>query len=167
MEGRGETPKPEGKRDPFINKRNRDYYAGGLVILLGCGAIVQGSTYGIGTLRSMDSGYFPVALGVVLALLGAGIVATAQRNIPEGEEKFPPPEWRGWACIALGVVAFVVLGRYGGLLPATFAIVFISALGDRNNTLKSALLLSLALVVVGAVVFRWALRVQFPLFQWG
>ncbi|MEJ0045599.1 MAG: hypothetical protein WDN04_05275 [Rhodospirillales bacterium] len=43
------------------------------------------------------------------------------------------PEWRGWICIVASVLAFVVLGKYGGLLPATFAIVFIAALGDRDN----------------------------------
>jgi len=45
--------------------------------------------------------------------------------------------------------------------------VFISALGDRDNTWKKALLLSLAIVVVAVVVFWWALQIQLPLFRWG
>jgi hypothetical protein len=78
-----------------------------------------------------------------------------------------PPEWRGWFCIGASIVAFVALGKYGGLLPATFAIVFISALGDRQNTVASVAVLALACAVVCVVVFWWALQIQFPLFQWG
>ena len=62
---------------------------------------------------------------------------------------------------------FLLLGEYGGLLPATFAIVFISALVDRDNTLREAFLLALAMMVIAVVVFWWALSLQLPLFQWG
>jgi high-affinity Fe2+/Pb2+ permease len=64
-------------------------------------------------------------------------------------------------------VAFIVLGEYGGLVPATFAIVFISALGDRNNSLKQAFWLSAGMVVIAVVIFWWALQMQFDLFRWG
>ena len=52
-------------------QRNRDYYAGALMALIGAGAILEGSTYGVGTLTAMGSGFFPVALGVGLVLMGA------------------------------------------------------------------------------------------------
>ena len=52
-------------------------------------------------------------------------------------------------------------------MTATFAIVFISALGDRRNTVKSAFLLAAAMVVVCLIVFSWGLQLQFPLFRWG
>ena len=77
------------------------------------------------------------------------------------------PDLRGGICIILGILAFLLFGEYGGLLPATFAIVFISALGDRDNTLTEALLLSLAMCFIAVVVFWWALKLQLPLFQWG
>jgi Tripartite tricarboxylate transporter TctB family len=151
----------------FINKSNRDYYGGALMFLLGLGAILQGRTYSMGTLSRMGPGFFPVSLGVILALAGAAIAISARFAEPESEEKVLPPEWRGWFCICLSIVAFVVLGKYGGLVAATFAIVFISALGDRQNTIKSALLLAASIVVICLVVFWWALQMQFPLFGWG
>jgi hypothetical protein len=151
----------------LINKYNKDYYGGGLMMLLGLGAVLQGMTYQVGTLSRMGPGFFPVALGGLLALTGALIALTAKGAVPEADEKVLPPEWRGWICISLSIVAFVVLGTYGGLLPATFAVVFIAAMGDRQNTVKSALLLSLSMVVVAVVVFWWALQIQFPLFRWG
>ncbi|AHV93335.1 tripartite tricarboxylate transporter TctB family protein [Bordetella holmesii ATCC 51541] len=77
------------------------------------------------------------------------------------------PDIRGSVCILLGILAFLLLGEWGGLLPATFAIVFISALGDRTNTLKQALFLSLSMCAIAVVVFWWALQLQLPLFRWG
>jgi hypothetical protein len=151
----------------FLEKYNKDYCGGALMILLGVGVLLQGRTYKVGTLSKMGPGFFPVALGVLLALIGAAIVLTAKGDIALGEEKQLVPEWRGWICITLSIVAFVVLGKYGGLLPASFAIVFISAMGDRQNTLKSAFILSVAIVAVCVAVFWWALQIQFPLFQWG
>lgn len=151
----------------MTNKRHKDYLGGGLMLLLGIAVVVRGMDYSLGTFRRMGPGFFPVALGVILALLGAGIVLAAKFSQVEGEEKRRAPEWRGWACIMLSLVAFVGLGKYGGLVPATFAVVFISALGDRQNTILSALLLSLAVIVICLVVFVWALQMHFPLFGWG
>ena len=150
-----------------ITKHNRDYYAGALMLALGLGAIVEGQRYKIGTLSHMEPGFFPVALGAILAVLGVAIAATAKRSVREGQEKRLPPEWRGWICISLSIVAFIVLAKWGGLMAATFAIVFISAMGDRDNTVKSAAILAAAMTVIAVVVFWWALRVQIPLFRWG
>src|SRR5450830_1232425 len=57
----------------FLNQTNRDYYGGGLMLLFGLGAAFQGQQYHIGNLGSMGPGFFPVALGVLLALTGAAI----------------------------------------------------------------------------------------------
>ena len=151
----------------------RDYYAGALMVLVGLYAVAQGAAYGTGTLTAMGPGFFPVALGVILALIGLAIAGTARRprtgaTLHDGmPTEDAGPEWRGWICILTGVASFPVLGRWGGLLPATFAITFISALGDRDNGLLSALLLALAMSAVAAVVFWWALDLQLPPFTWG
>jgi hypothetical protein len=159
------------KRQSRSGRWNKDYYGGGLMLLLGLGAIWQGFDYQIGTLSRMGPGYFPVAIGAILALMGILIMAGAISQSANGAEHdvktSHPPEWRGWSCIIAANIAFVVLGRYGGLLPATFAVVFISALGDRQNSLKNACLLAIAMVVVCLIVFAWALQLQFPLFRWG
>jgi hypothetical protein len=160
------------KRHGFINKHNRDYYGGGLMLLFGLAAVWAGTSYRIGSLERMGPGFFPVALGVILALVGVAIMIGAAANaIAEGKEEEQEtklrPEWRGWICISLSIVAFVVLGKYGGLVPATFGIVFISAMGDRQNTVKSALILAAAMCLVCVAIFWYALQVQFPLFQWG
>lgn len=150
-----------------LSKYSRDYYGGGLMLLVGAGAIFKGLDYQVGSLTHMGPGYFPVAVGSVLAAMGALIALGARRQTAGTVKPGRPPEWRGWLCIALANLAFVLLGHYGGLVPATFAVVFIAALGDRQNSLKSALLLALAMVAVSVIVFSWALQLQLPLFRWG
>lgn len=147
---------------------NKDHYGGALMFLLGAGAALKGRSYGIGTLSNMGSGFFPVALGVLLALIGATLMLGAKRERRDDAGGLSrAADWRGWLCIVVGTAVFVCIGRYGGLVPATFAIVFISALGDRHNTFRTALILSTVMVAIGVIVFWWALQLQLPLFQWG
>lgn len=146
---------------------HKDFWGGGLMVLLGIVVALQGSTYSIGTLSRMGPGYFPVALGVILALSGIAIAIKGYLSAPVRDQKPLPPEWKAWFLISLSVVAFVVLAQYMGLVPATFGVVFISALADRDNTWKHAAVLALAIVVVCVIVFWWALQIQLPLFRWG
>lgn len=161
----------------------------GLLLMVGGGIFSWLATrYHMGTPNRMGPGFFPFWLGLVLMVVGAILllqavltsritvarVATGRGPsvVPVGGATTPtePPlkaEWRGWLCILGGVAAFAGLGHYGGLVPATFAAVFISALGDRKNSIKDAFLLSLAMVVVAVLVFSWGLRLQLPLFTWG
>ncbi|HEY4319128.1 MAG TPA: tripartite tricarboxylate transporter TctB family protein [Herbaspirillum sp.] len=153
----------------FFSRYKKDYYGGSLIILIGLGVALQGVKYKMGSLTRMGSGFFPVTLGVLMALTGLAIVLCAKNAAPSSEARKKPlaPEWRGWICITAGIAAFVILGRYGGLVPATFAVVFISAMGDRQNTVRQASILSLSMVLVGIGIFWWALRLPFPLFRWG
>lgn len=151
----------------------RDYYGGALMILIGLGAVVQGATYDVGSLTQMGPGFFPVVLGVILVLLGLSIAGTAHRPMKQALtlEGTKPKETgldvRGFCCIVVSIVAFVVLGKWGGLVPASFAITLISALGDRDNSWVTSLLLASLITVLCVVIFWWALKLQFPLFTWG
>lgn len=157
----------------LLSGYRRDYYGGALMCLIGLGAAAQGLQYSFGSLTRMGPGFFPTCLGVILVLLGISIAATAKRpalreGVQEGVPvERPQPEWRGWLCILASIVAFVVLGKWGGLVPASFAVTFISAFGDRDNTWKSALVLATIITILSVVVFWWALQLQFPLFSWG
>ncbi len=157
----------------IIGAGRRELWAGIITVLVGLGTIVEASSYNVGNLARMGPGYFPVVLGVLLVFLGALIPFTApEEEIAEDEDPTAPvvtraSRLRGMACIVAGVLAFMFFGLYGGLAPATFALVFISALGDTSNTPKSALILALGVTVFGMIVFSWALQLQFPMFRWG
>lgn len=149
----------------------KDYYGGALMVLIGLAAIYASVQYRLGTLAHMGPGFFPCAVGALLVVTGVLIAASARGQTappaPAIGHAHGMPDLRGALCIILGVLAFLLLGEYLGLLPATFAIVFISALGDRSNTWLQALLLSLAMMAVATVVFWWALQLQLPLWKWG
>lgn len=145
----------------------RDYYAGALMVLVGGGAAVVGSQYQLGSLTRMGPGFFPTALGVVLALLGiaiAGTAAAAPAPATTIEAPAVRPDWRGWLCITAGALLFIGLAKYAGLVAATFACVFVAALGDRQNTLKEAALLAFGLTIFGTVVFSYVLKIEIPIF---
>ncbi|MFM0742184.1 tripartite tricarboxylate transporter TctB family protein [Paraburkholderia xenovorans] len=146
----------------------KDLYGGALVFLLGMLAILGGRSYKIGSLSYMGSGFFPVAVGAILVITGLAIAFTGKRsNAKSDVDDALRLDWRGCLYIIFGIAAFVVFGKYGGLLPATFAIVFISALGDRQTNWKSAFFLAVSMCTICTVVFWWALDLQFPLLSWG
>ena len=62
--------------------RKRDFYAGGLMMLLGLGVALKGSSYRAGTLMHMGPGFMPTALGIILVLLGIAIAAAALATAP-------------------------------------------------------------------------------------
>lgn len=155
-----------------ISRFRKDHFGGTLMTLVGLVAVTSGLQYHTGTLNRMGPGFFPVALGTLLAFVGILIASTAKSTAAEASagnhgHAHGLPDLRGVACIILGALSFLLLGRYGGLIPATFSIVFISALGDRTNTVKQSALLAMAMCVVATVVFSWALKLQLPLFTWG
>ena len=145
----------------------RDYYAGGLMVLLGVGAAVTGSGYKFGSLARMGPGFMPVVLGIVLAFIGILIAGTALGSSEPDDRKFLPenPQWFGWLCILAGPVLFIVLGQFGGMIPAVFACVFVSALGDKTATYKSSFVLALGVTVFGVLLFHYLLNIPFPLLR--
>lgn len=160
----------------MISDENRDYYAGALVVAIGLGAAIVGSRYQIGTLTNMGPGFMPTALGILLAVIGFAIALTNSRRRTRGEGVAiieghgvaggeDTPEWRGWGCIISGILCFIILANYAGLLPATFFCVFISARGDRTASWTSSLLLSAGITAFGIVLFSWILGVQIPILR--
>jgi hypothetical protein len=149
----------------------QDFVAGCLVGLVGAGAAWIGTGYGVGTLGRMQPGFFPVAVGAILASLGLALAIGALKRRPRepagAARVLETPDWRGWGFIVAGVAAFVGLGHHGGLAPASFACVFISSLGDRTTTWRQAFVLAGAIAAIGSVVFSIFLKVQMPIWTWG
>lgn len=154
----------------MISDGRRDYYSGALMSLIGVGAAYIGSTYQVGTLTRMGPGYFPLVLGVILTFLGILIAMSARQGgeapagLIESLHTVPAhPDWRGWACIIGSVLAFIVLAEHAGLVPATFACVFIGATGDRTSTVKASAALAAGITVFALVLFAYVLHVQIPI----
>lgn len=165
---------------------HKDQLAGALMVLVGIGAVYFARPLALGTLMQMGPAYFPTALGIILACLGAAIAfgslrRTESASLPEfpgepadviaaaqsvAEQADNKPDWRGWSCILGGFVAFIILFKYTGAVPAATAIAAISAFGERGNSWKSALALAVFVNAVLIVVFWYALQMPLHLFWW-
>jgi hypothetical protein len=149
----------------------RDFYAGGLMLLLGLGIAVKGSTYRGGTLMHMGPGFLPTALGIILVLLGIAIAAASLAGDGDGDshgQSILPeqPQWWAWFCILMSPVAFIFFGRYFGMAPGTFACVFIAALGDKTASWKGTTILASVVTVFGVSLFSYFLQVPMPILTW-
>jgi putative Ca2+/H+ antiporter (TMEM165/GDT1 family) len=161
----------------MISEKRRDYYAGALVFLVGVGASTIAWRYQIGTLTRMGPGFFPFALGILLAFMGVLVaIANFMTHSKNADASGQPvhdamhatqtsPDWRGWGFIVASVLAFILLADSAGLIAATFATVFIACWGDRSATLKGSALLAAGVTVFAVVLFYYILRVQIPIIR--
>jgi uncharacterized membrane protein len=149
--------------------KKRDFYAGGLMTLLGAVVTLDSMTYSLGSLTHMGPGMFPLMLGVTLTVVGVLILGAAVATPLAQDERILPKkkEWRGWGCILAGPILFIILGEYFGLVPAAFSCVFVSALGDRTATLKGSAILAAGVTFFGVLLFSYVLKIPFPMFRWG
>lgn len=138
------------------------------MMLLGAGVTLNSMSYNTGTLMHMGPGMFPFILGIILTFIGILIFGTAVLTpLAEDEHILPKnKEWVGWICILAGPTLFIILGEFFGMAAGTFACVFVSALGDRQSTLRSAATLALGITVTGCILFSYILQLPFPLFRW-
>ena len=157
-----------------MSEKQRDLYAGGLVIVIGAGTAIIGQTYKLGSLTAMGPGYFPAALGVLLAFLGVLIIVNAfgaepvAKAAPIGEIHHAFPEkfdWRAWGCIVGSVLVFMLFSEFIGLVAATFCSVFLACWGDKTAKLRDSALLSLGITIFAVLLFSKVLHVQIPLLR--
>jgi len=149
----------------------RELRSAGLMLAIGVATIIGGTSYSVGTLARMGPGYYPILLGGLLCLVSLLMLMSPSPPDDMAQQKQQKvkaaPEYRAWACVAGGVTVFILLGRYAGLVPATFGLVFVSAMGERRNTWATATALGLGMSALAVLVFSMLLKIQFPLFMWG
>lgn len=145
-----------------------------LMFVIGMGTSLKSLDYDMGMLTDMGPGFFPLALGLTLIAIALLILVVPQEAEPAEE----PPEagapepvrrhaYRTWLFLIGAMAAFVVFGNYGGLVPGTFLLVFVSALADRANTPRDAFKLAAFVTLFTVLVFHYGMQFQFPLFGWG
>lgn len=140
----------------------REMAVAAAIAILGLYMVWEGRSYGIGSVREMGPGYFPVALGCVLTVLGAGLVLAGR-----GEQRQESFRLKPLLCIVGAMIAFGYLMPRTGFVPATIALVLLSVLADKGFRLWEVAVLLVVLPVLGYVIFVAVLGMPLDAVRWG
>jgi hypothetical protein len=143
-------------------KRQRDFFAGLMFIALGLGFATMALEHRMGTAARMGPGYFPFALGVLLALLGAVVLIGAIRG-RAGADDIGGWDIRSLVCVIGSVAMFGVALQPLGLVLSLLLLVVASSLASREFSLGATLVSATVLALVSTVLFVYGLKLQFPI----
>lgn len=151
-------------------KSQKDFYSGLMFMLIG-GAFAWGATsYSVGTGARMGPGYFPLLLGIVLAVLGAFIMFYSLVEHTDDGEPIGKFAWRPIGFVLGANIAFGILlaglPSLGvpamGLILAIYALVIIASFAGDHFVLKEVLLLATILSAGSYLAFIVLLKLQMP-----
>jgi hypothetical protein len=140
----------------------KDFWSGVMFLAIGLAFVGFSQRYEMGSAQRMGPGYFPTALGALLALLGLVIaIKGLARAAPDGAiERFH----FGPLAIVLGAVAlFGLLLRPAGLVVALLVLIGVSAYASHEFRLREVVPLAAFLVALVLAVFVWGLGMVIPL----
>ena len=154
----------------MLLKSQKDFFSGLLFIVVGGSFAYGASTYQVGTGARMGPGYFPLLLGIILALMGVVVAVRAFMTGTPGGDRIGAIAWRPLFLVLSANVAFgaLMIGVPAigipqfGLVIAIFALVTIASFAAEKFIVKEVLVLSVILSVGSYAAFVKLLGLQFP-----
>ena len=151
-------------------KSNKDFASGLMFMGVGVAFAWGATTYNVGTGARMGPGYFPLLLGILLALIGSVITFKALTVETADGDKIGKWAWKPLFFILAANFAFgILLGGLPslgipamGLIVGIYALTFISSLAGNEFNAKAVFVLATVLAIGSYVAFVWALKLQFP-----
>lgn len=136
-------------------------------VAFGVSVAAVGSTYPMGTIRSIGPGFFPVWLGSLVAILSAILVvglvlkpaSTPQREKPS----LPALPWRALLAIAASLWVWTMLAERFGLALATFGLGLVATFAEPRSGLWPSLAMAAVLAIGASIVFGLMLDVRLPI----
>ena len=138
----------------------KDFWSGVMFIAFAATAMLSARGYSFGTAGKMGPGYFPMALGASLGLIGAILVA---RSLFVAGEPVERVQLRPLSIIAIGVVLFGALLEPLGLVVALIVVTLVAAFAGRDWRPLEAAALAVALAAFSVGIFVVALRLPLPI----
>ncbi|MDM0105558.1 tripartite tricarboxylate transporter TctB family protein [Variovorax sp. J22R24] len=149
-------------------KSQKDFFSGVMFTVVGVAFAWGATTYNVGNGARMGPGYFPLMLGVLMAIIGLAIMFTGLTV--ETEDGEPIGKW-AWKQVVYIIGANLAFGLLLGGLPsvgvpamgmiiAIYALVIISSLAGSEFNLRNVLILATVLAVGSYIAFIWALKLQ-------
>ena len=151
-------------------KSQADFFSGVMFTAVGVIFAVGATSYNVGDGARMGPGYFPLMLGILLALMGAVIIfESLVVETPDGE---PIGKW-AWKPLVFIIGSNVVFGiclggipKLGipalGLIVGIYALTFIASMAGDEHKNKEVIVLATVLAVISYLAFIVLLKLQFP-----
>lgn len=151
-------------------KSQKDFCAGLMFMACGVAFAWGATTYNVGEGARMGPGYFPLMLGIVLALIGAGVLFESLVIDTEDGGRIGAIAWKPLAfIIGANLVFGLCLGglpKLGipalGLIVGIYALTFVSAYAGDTVDVKEIAILATVLAVISYLAFIVLLKLQFP-----
>ena len=151
-------------------KSERDFFSGVLFCAFGVAFAWGATTYNVGTGARMGPGYFPLIVGILIAIMGAAITFKAMTVETADGEPVGKIAWKPlFFIIGANLVFGVLLGGLPsiglppmGLIVAIYALTFIAGLAGDKFSFKASAVLATILAVGSYLAFVIALKLQFP-----
>jgi hypothetical protein len=142
--------------------RNIHDIVGGIaLIILGLGAVFYAQRYEFGDLNRMGPGYFPVALGIILTVLGFVIAIPA--FFQSGEPIHV--DWVPLVVVMASLAIFAFTLKALGIVVATVLATLFSSLASEFSW-RARILVSLSIAALTYIIFIFGLSMVLPVWPW-
>ena len=151
-------------------KSQKDFFFFFFYTVAGSAFAYGATNYTVGTGARMGPGYFPLLLGILLALIGAFVMFKALTVETQDGDKIGSWAWKPLLFIISGNVLFgILLGGLPslgvpamGLIAAIFGTTLVVSLAGDTFKLKEVLVLATILSIGSYGAFVLLLKLQFP-----
>ncbi|OWU84620.1 hypothetical protein ATO6_13255 [Oceanicola sp. 22II-s10i] len=142
-------------------RNEKDFWSGVMFVTIGVATIVIARDYGMGTLRSMGPGWFPTAIGTIMALLGA-VIALRSLGRSGGTERIERIGLRELLLLALSIALFAFLLPRLGMVISVAILSLVAIFADHGFRMIEAVIITVSLVLLSWLIFALGLSVQMP-----
>jgi hypothetical protein len=151
-------------------KSQKDFFSGLMFTAVGVAFAWGATKYSLGTAARMGPGYFPMMLGVLMAVLGG--VITFKAMVIETEDGDKVGSW-AWKPLLFIIAANLLFGLMLGGLPSIkfpafglivgiYALTFVASLAGEEFKFKEVIVLATVLAIMSYLAFIVLLKLQFP-----
>jgi hypothetical protein len=143
-----------------IARNGKDFWTGGIYIVVGSAALIISRDYGMGTAVKMGPGYFPTILGLLLMVIG---IISVVRSFLKSGSPITAVAWKGLGLIIASTLLFGMIVRGAGLIIALPLLVIVSASASARFRWKTSLAEAAGITVFCIVIFLKGLGVPLPI----
>jgi hypothetical protein len=150
-------------------KSQKDFFSGLLFMAIGVAFAFGATTYKVGVAARMGPGYFPLMLGILMAVLGAAVLFKSLVLNTSSGDKIGRWAWRPLFYVILANLVFgVMLGGLPslnipalGMIVGIYALTFIASVAEPGWRVKNTFVLATILAVGSYIAFVVLLKLQF------